>query len=179
MVSAEQYGVPKLKAVLFDDDCFGTIMSEEAPYKNKDGLLIQKYLIVPKEHLMMQYPELQRKGALPIQTSKGPALWREYPIDLIDDTNPSRTNAIVRIHCGFDGRPAAHSDRYKKLTAELIKLRMEMESLTISNLQLIDDNKRLQGEVISYIKHIAEVKNLMKGETHGTGETTDQRPAQV
>lgn len=143
MPRAESFGIVKLKGILFGDDNWGTVLDEEPPYKNKKGIEMKRYLIVPGEHLMKQYPELQKPGAL---TYKGYALWVDYPTYWIDDRNPSRTNAIVRIDCGYDGRETPQTKRHKRYTDEIKTLREELDNSTISNMHLTEENKILLGE---------------------------------
>lgn len=168
MPTPEQFGIVKPKGILFGDDNWGTVLDEESVYKNKKGILMKKYLIVPGEHLMKQYPELQKPGALEYD---GIATWREYPTYWVDDRNPSRTNAIARIDCGFDGRETTQTQRYRHFTDEIKTLREERENLAISNMYLTEENSTLLADKMSIIKENAEMVRLVKGEkSEGSGE---------
>jgi len=167
MPNPEPYGVIKPKSVLFGCDNFATVLDEEAPYKNKQGMEMKRYLIIPHEHLIKQYPELQKPGAL---SYKNMAIWVEYPTHWISDTNPSRTNAIARIDCGFDGRQTAQTRRYKSMADEIKSLRKELDAAEISNIVLGDQIKILQGDVREYIKNHTELNEMMKVSTGGNSE---------
>lgn len=175
MARAEPFGVVKLKGILFGDDNWGTVLDEEAPYKNKHGIEMKRFLIIPGEHLIKQYPELQRPGAL---TYRGKALWVEYPVDWVDDWNPSRTNAIVRVDCGFDGRGSRYADRYKRLTDEIRMLREELEIVKISNMDLNEEIRTILTEKKAMMKEYVEMVDLMRGERRGapTGELQENYP---
>lgn len=160
MPGAEDFGVVKLKGILWGEDNWGTVLDEEPPYKNKKGIMMKKFLIIPGEHLMKQYPQLQKPGAL---TYKNQALWMEYPTYWVDDRNPSRTNAIVRIDCGFDGRQTPQTERHNHFTNEINTLREELENALISNMHLTEENKMLLGEKKILIKDMVEMANLSKG----------------
>lgn len=160
MPGPEEFGLLKLKGILFGDDNWGTVLDEESPYKNRKGIEMKKYLIIPGEHLRKQYPYLQEPGTL---THKNYALWMEYPTYWVDDKNPSRTNAIVRIDCGFDGRPTNQTKRHSYLSGEIKTLREELENALISNMHLTEENKMLLGEKKELIKDVVEMADLGKG----------------
>lgn len=175
MARPEPFGVVKLKGILFGDDNWGTVLDEEPPYKNKHGIEMKRFLIIPGEHLIKQYPELQRPGAL---TYKGRALWVEYPTFWIDDRNPSRTNAIVRVDCGFDGRETSQTQRNKRFTDEIRMLREELENVKISNMDLSEENRMILTEKKAMMKEYVEMVDLMRGERRGapTGELQENYP---
>ena len=135
MPRAEPLGLVKLKGMIFGDDNWATVLDEEPPYKNKKGIEMKKYLIIPGEHLMKQYPQLQKPGML---SHKGIALWVEYPTYWVADKNPSRTNAIARIDCGFYGRETSQTKKSKRYTDEIKILREELDNALISNMYLTE-----------------------------------------
>jgi len=161
----EQYGLLKEKAILFGDDNFATIIDEYGPYKNESGMLMKKFLIVPHEHLVKDYPELQKPETFTHDTYLGPALWVEYPSYWIIDVSKSRTNAIVRVLCTFNGLETPHTKRVVKYTEEIKLLETENESLRISNMYLTSENGDLLKEKKMLIKELCEIRDLMKGET--------------
>ena len=167
MPNQEPFGMVKLKGILLGDDNWGTVLDEEPPYKNKKGIMMKRYLIIPGEHLLKQYPELQKPGAL---AYKGYALWVEYPTYWVHDRNPSRTNAIVRIDCGFDGRETPQTKRYKHLQDEIKTLQEELENALISNMHLTEENKMLLGEKKELMKDMIEIAELGKGSRGGRPE---------
>lgn len=160
MATPEPYGQVKLKGALFGDDNWATILDEEPAYKNKKGIEMKRYLIIPHEHLIKHYPELQMPGAL---SYKGIAIWKEYPTYWIDDRNPSRTNAIVRIACGFDGRETLQTKWRKQYTEEIKMLREELENANLSNMHLLEENKKLLDENKIKMKDYIELANLNQG----------------
>ena len=167
MPAVEPYGMVKLKGFLTGDDNWGTVLDEEPPYKNKKGIMMKRYLIMPGDHMMKQYPQLQKPGAL---TYKGYAIWVEYPTYWVSDKNPSRTNAIVRIDCGYDGRDTPQTQRIKYLTDEIKTLSEELENSQISNMHLTEENTKLLGEKKVLIKDIVEINSLVKGDKRATEE---------
>lgn len=168
MPRQEPYGQVKLKGILFGDDNWGTVIDEEPAYKNSKGIVMKRYLVNPGEHLVKQYPQLQKEGAL---TYKGYALWVEYPTYWINDENPSRTNAIVRIDCGFDGRETSQTKRVKKYVDDNSSLQEENENLKISNLHLMEENRMLLGEKKKMMMDFVELNQIMKGDRHGTEDS--------
>jgi hypothetical protein len=167
MPRAEPFGVLKEKGILFGDDEWGTVVDEKPPYKNPRGVEMKSYLIAPSPHMLKTYPELLRLGAL---EHRGFATWRDYPLYWISDENPSRTNAIVRVDCGFDGRESPQTKRHKKLTDEIKMLREELDNVMISNMHLTEENKLLTSETKEKIKELVETINLVKGEKHESSE---------
>ena len=157
MANPESYGIVKLKGLIFGDDNWATVLDEEPPYKNKRGIEMKKYLIIPGAHLLKQYPQLQMPEAL---SHKGMATWVEYPTYWIDDRNPSRTNAIVRIACGYDGRETLQTKKYKHYTDEIKTLREELENTQISNMHLTEENGMLLNEKKKIMKDAVELANL-------------------
>ena|SRR3990167_2907832 len=157
MVSAESYGELKRKGMLFGDDNWATVHDEEPMYKNSKGIEMKRYLIQPHPHLIKQYPELQKPGAL---NHRGYAVWVEYPTYWIDDRNPSRTNAVVRVMCGFDGRETLQTKNTKHLTEEIKMLKQELEACQIANIYLTEENRLLLSEKKMIIKDNAEMASL-------------------
>jgi len=160
MPRAEPFGLVKLKGMLFGDDNWATVLDEEPPYKNKKGIEVKRYLIIPGEHLMKQYPQLQKPGAL---SYRNIALWAEYPTYWVRDNNPSKTNAIARIDCGFDGRETSETKRYKQYTDEIKTLREELDNAIISNMHLTEENKALLGGKKEIIKDVVEMITQIRG----------------
>jgi len=173
MPRTEPFGVVKLKGILFGDDNWGTVLDEEPPYKNKKGIEMKKYLVMPGEHLMKQYPQLQKPGAL---SHKNIALWVEYPTYWVSDNNPSRTNAIARIDCGFDGRETSETKRHKHLTDEIKTLREEIDNAIMSNMSLTEENKALLGDKKTLIKDVVEMVTQIRGiKSYEPGESYERR----
>lgn len=177
MPSPEPYGIVKEKGAVFGDDNFAIVADEDSPYTNQKGIEMKKYLLVPTAHLIKQYPELQKPGAMPIPTRYGSAVWKEYPTYWISDENPSRTNALVRIDCGFDGRPTSQTKRYKRYTDEIMSLKEELQNVTISNIHLMEENKMLLGDKKELIKDILEIAEMVRGEKRGDEQGQMQTPS--
>ena len=172
MASPESYGQVKRKGMLFGDDNWATVEDEEPAYKNKRGIEMKRYLIIPHDHTIKQYPELQRQGAL---SYKGIALWKEYPTYWIDDRNPSRTNAIVRVACGFDGRETLQTKWRKQYTDEIKMLREELENVNLSNMHLSEENKKLLTEKKEAMKEFIELANLNQANRRPYDYNEDER----
>jgi hypothetical protein len=166
MPGAEAPGIVKRKGILFGDDNWGTVLDEEAPHKNNRGIEMKRYRIIPGEHLVKQYARLQQPDVL----DKYGSIWVEYPTYYVEDSNPSRTNAIVRIDCGFDGRETALTKRHAKLQKEIALLREELENVQISNMTLEEENRQLMAETKLRVKEINEINQLIKGGTSGVEE---------
>ena len=162
MATAERYGQLRYKVILFGDDYWGTILDEMPPLKNSKGIEMKRYLVLPSPELMKAYPELQKPGML---TYKNYALWVEYPIYWVYDDNPSRVNAIARVNCCFDGSESPITRRMAQVTTENKYLRIEKENLEIANIQLLDEVKKLQGEVIHVVKKWRDIDEVLKGES--------------
>jgi len=157
MPTPESYGRVKLKGMLLGDDNWATVLDEEPVYRNRRGMEMKRYLVIPGDHLFKQYPQLQKPGALEYRRF---ATWVEFPTYWIRDKNPSRTNAIVRVACGFDGRKTSETERDKHFTDEIRMLQEEKENLEISNMHLLEENKMLLDERKIYMKNIAEMANI-------------------
>ncbi len=165
MAKAEQYGDVKRPGVLYGDNNWAILLDMEPSYIDENGMEMRRLLIIPLEHLLKNYPELQKPGALPIHTRFGDAIWVEYPTKFIHDDDTSMTNRVVRIDCGYDGRETAETRRGKRYTDEITLLQMEKENLLISNIQLTEENKILLGEKLAILKKYSEITNLIgKGE---------------
>jgi len=162
MVSPEPYGLPKRKAILWGDDNWGTVLDESAIFKNKKGVEMKRYLVIPGEHLMKQYPILQKPGVLKNYGGYY-ALWREYPTYWINDTNPSRTQAITRVYCAFDGKQTSETKRFEVLVEENKQLQQEIENLKLSNIYLMEENRVLLGEKEVLIRKVMVISDLAKG----------------
>ena len=171
MATPESYGKVKLKGMILGDDNWATVLDEQPVYKNKRGVEMKRYLIIPGDHLLKQYPELQKPGAL---EHKGFATWVEFPTYWIEDNNPSRTNAIVRISCGFDGRRTWLTDKDKHFTDEIKTLQEEKENLELSNLYLTEEQKKLLDDKKILIKDLAEISNMNPGGRRDYGEYGEQ-----
>lgn len=167
MPSTEPYGDTKKKGVLFGCDNWGTILHEKASYKNARGIEMKPYLIIPHPHMMAEYLHLQKPGAL---TYKNIALWVEYPTYWIDDSNPSRTNAVVRVDCGFDGRETSQTKRNANLKKENMHLQEELDHAESYNVVLIEKNAQLVKEVIQQMKDISEMNKIIGGDRRDASE---------
>jgi hypothetical protein len=161
MTSPESYGVLREKSILFGDDEWGYVADERPKYK-RNGIWYKQYLIVPFKHLVKTYPDLQKPTQKWVKTRLGDAIWREYPEYLINDTNNSRTNAIVRIYCGFDGRETFETERIKKYTEEIKDLSLEIDRVNIQNLALKEENKSLLAEEQARALRIRRLMETLK-----------------
>ena len=175
MASAEPYGITKLKGMLLGDDNWAIVIDEENSYKNSRGIEMKRFLIQPHPHLIKQYPQLQKPGAL---TYRGMALWVEYPTYWIDDNNPSRTNAIVRVACAFDGRETPQTKKVKRYAEEIRMLQEELETMQLSNMQLSEENKSLIKEMKEKMKDIFELASMSQGGRHDYGPYEEPRPGE-
>lgn len=160
MATAEPYGAVKKKGMLLGDDNWAIVEDEDPPYKNTKGIEMKRYLVIPHPHLIKQYPQLQKPDAINVRTPGGMAIWVEYPTYWIDDRNPSRTHAIVRITCGFDGRETLQTRRYKRYTDEIQLLLGELENTKISNIHLVEENRKLLSEKKDLMKDVYELQQM-------------------
>ena len=92
----EKYGKLSERSILFTCDNWGIIVDEKPERKWRD-MALKPFLILPSRHLLKAYPELRRPGVKWVSTDLGECIWREYPIEWVDDKNRSRSNSIVRI----------------------------------------------------------------------------------
>lgn len=159
----EPYGVLKYKLMLFGDDMMATVVHEDAPYRKSGGMTMKRYLIVPSPGLLMAYPELQKPNSCPIKTPLGMGIWVEYPAVYVDDHNPSRSYAVCRIECGFDGRPTHQSKKNESLKDENKSLEEENQSLRIQNISLREELMHMSGDILEYLKKINELNDTIKG----------------
>lgn len=166
-------GELRYKGILFGDDYWGSVIHEQAPYKNQYGIEMKRYLIIPSDDLVAAYPERLTPDKINVRTPRGMAVWVEYPTDLVTDENPSRTNAIVRIDCGFDGRETPLTRKHRKLLNELRELRLENEHVRISNMVLMEEKGELMDEQLVLAKKWAEINQVMKSE-HRTEESSSE-----
>lgn len=164
----------RYKSALFGDDYFATVYDESIPKKNSRGIEMKKYLLVPTPDLVDAYPYLKQTGVLNINTRIGPGLWREYPTYWINDENPSRTHAIARIYCSFDGGETAETRRVAKLTAKINQLQIENEQFRIAN--IVDNEEKLEmvDERLKFLQRLAEGHEILKGDAHAEENETEQ-----
>lgn len=160
MVRVEQYGEVKLKLILFGDDEMGTVVDEKFPYKGRRGIMMKAYLFVPSAHLRKQYPELREESRLKVATPFGDAVWSEYPTYWVSDENPSRTNAIARIDCAFDGGETPQTRRFSRYTHTIRDLEEARDNLLAGNLVKMEQNKMLFGNLKELVKDSVEIAEL-------------------
>lgn len=153
----------KYKGLLFGDDYWATVVDEEIPYKNDNGVEMKKYLIVPSSDLMDAYPQILKKpNILNVKTPIGNAIWREYPTSWVCDENPSRKNAIARIDCGFDGRETPLTKRFKKKDEEINNL-MELNEIYRNRIFMMNEElKDALGDVRELAEKNAEIDKIGK-----------------
>lgn len=163
-------GDVRWKGVLTGCDNWGTVFDETAPFK-ENGIDMISYLIVPHDDLIEAYPHiLQVPGALPIRTRRGFGRWMKYPLYWVEDSNPSRRNAIVRVLCTFDGRPTSHTRREEHLTVEIKRLKEENDRLRIASMIDGEEKTELLKERIQQAEQYAELNEKFKGGNQGGKE---------
>lgn len=167
----------RYKGILFGDDFWGTIADEEPPYKNENGVMMKRYLVVPSEDLVEAYPtQLKKVGALSVPTPLGMAVWVEFPKENVVDENPSRKTAIARVDFGFDGRPTPHSERTKKLTDQIQELQIQNEALRIGRYVDLEEKKEMWEEKKKWAQELAEMYTIIKGDKNGSDGQLPELP---
>lgn len=158
----DPYGeVVTFKTMLTGCDNWATIIDEYGPYQNDEGIWMKKYLVVPSDHLIKDYPWLLEEGKMS-RISYGLAVWVEYPYDLINDKNTSRTNAIVRVYCAFDGGKTSETERHKYETERIFDLQKECNLHKESNVYYIEAYKKALGTIKEFAVELAELKEIME-----------------
>jgi len=160
MADVETYGLDKKKLILFGDDDMGTVVDEKFPHKGNRGIMMKPYLITPSPHLRKQYPELQEASTMKVKTPYGDAIWVEYPTYWVSDENPSRTNAIARVDCTFDGEDTPQTRRWKRYTEEIRRLEEENDTLLAGNMSQMDENRRLHGDIKVLVQNAVELAEI-------------------
>ena len=161
MVRQESYGaIAGFKSIIFGDDNFATIIDEKTPKKDNQGIWMKKFLIVPSAHLIKDYPWLLKEGKMS-NTPYGQAIWVEYPYDLINDKNTSRTNAIVRVYCAFDGSETSETERHKFYTERIKDLQKECNHLKESNAYYLEAYNQALGTIKGVMGELAEINNIV------------------
>lgn len=181
MIRPESYGdIPQFKSILWGDDNWSTIIDEFGPFKNEDGIWMKKYLISPSQHLIKNYPWLQEEGKLKEVRGYGPGIWVEYPYELVNDKSTSKTNAIVRVYCAFDGSETHETERHKYYTERLKDLQMENNIFRESNAYYIDLLKSaLSLDRLLAFRYAEIMKLLSKGGKGDEGEEEEQPSSQT
>ncbi len=170
MVKPEPYGdIPTFKSLLTGCDNWVNVLDEYGPYKNDKGVWMKKFLIVPSKHLVKDYPWLMEEGKMSA-TRYGPAIWVEYPYTLVNDQNTSRTNAIVRVYCSFDGKDTPETERHKYYTERLKDTEKECNHLKESLAYYQEMIKDALGNQINLAKKNAELNEIQKGGKREDGE---------
>lgn len=163
MPRQESYGeVVGFKSIMFGCDNWATIIDEYGPYEDDNGIWMKKYLVVPSDHLIKDYPWLQEEGKM-ARTSYGYAVWMEYPYALVNDKNTSRTNAIVRVYCAFDGRKTSETERHKYDTERIMDLQQECNFHKESNIYYIEMCKTAVKTAKELAVQFAELEEIMAG----------------
>jgi hypothetical protein len=179
MVRAESYGdIPQFKSILFGCDNWATVLDEFGPYKDNEGVWMKKFLITPSEHLIKNYPWLMEEGRLTDTKHYGPAIWVEYPYEWVNDKSTSKTNAIVRVYCSFDGGETSETERHKYYTERLKDIQKENNHLKESIAYYID----MLGNALKMDKSLAlRLSELMgilsKGGKSSEEEEGEQQPS--
>jgi len=155
------------KGILFGCDHWAKVVDETLPYKKK-GMEMIRYLILPTDELKEAYPRIfSNPNALPVQTPEGRCKWMEYPAYWVEDENPSRRNAIVRVLCTFDGRPTNHTKREERLTRELEYYQKANDLLEQASIVEAEERGALLTEKIKQAEQFAELRDKFKIETKG------------
>ena len=177
MVRAESYGdIPQFKSILFGCDNWATVIDEFGPYKTEEGIWMKKYLIAPSQHLIKNYPWLMEEGKLK-DTRYGPSIWVEYPYEWINDKSTSKTNAIVRVYCAFDGSETHETERHKYYTERLKDLQKENNHFKESNAYYIDMLKNALSMDKLLALRLTEIMNILsKGGKGYENEEEEQQP---
>jgi len=167
MVKIEKITVLRERSILFGDNTWGMI-ADEKPEHKRGKHWFKYFLIVPDPNLRRMYPELQQQEELEIDTQLGRAVWREYPTTYINDKDTSRTNAIVRIYCGFDGRDTEETRRVKRYTDEIKHLNEDLNSAFARIAYLTEERDELVEPERKKAKRFNEINRFMK-----SGKTDD------
>ncbi len=168
------YGeVVGFKSLFTGCDNFATIIDEYGPYQNENGIQMKKYLVVPSDHLIKDYPWLLEEGKM-AKTRYGEAIWVEYPYALVNDKNTSRTNAIVRIYCAFDGGKTPETERHKYDTERIMDLQKECNFHKESNIYYMDMCKTVLSTAKELAKNFAELQDIMAGVKKKEGEDEEE-----
>ena len=161
MAKPESYGeITGFKSVLFGCDNWATIIDETTPTKDNEGIWMKKLLIIPTDHLIKDNPWLLEEGKM-VNTRYGPAIWVEYPYELVNDKNTSRTNAIVRVYCAFDGSETPETERHKYYTERIKDLQKECNHLKESNAYYLQAYEQSIGTFKSMAREIAEINKII------------------
>ena len=164
-------GEVRHKGILFGDDLWATVIDENVPYKNQNGIMMKRYLVKPHEDLIDAYPEkFTKEGYLNVKTKQGMAVWVEYPKALIDDDNNSRKNAIARVNCSYDGSETPLTGKYKKFTKQIIENEEEIERLRLALIVANEENKELRKGFLESIHTMAEASNIFGGKRYENRE---------
>jgi hypothetical protein len=163
-IKPEQYGeFLREKSILFGDDHWGKLVYESPIYK-EEGRRMKKFLFVPHPALVMAYPELQRNDVDWVQTKMGEAVWRAYPMFWVNDTNNSRSNAIVRIYCTFDGQRTPETQRVDKYVSQIKAFEAETDRLIAQIIILQEENKEALNDALAKARKYKEIQDTMKGQ---------------
>lgn len=154
--------VKEYDTVIYGDNELGIVVDEKPWYINKKGLKIKPFLIHPLPHLVKSYPEINAPEVKRVPTPRGMAIWKEYPLSMVHYNSQSRTNPIVRIDCGFDGRPTYETDKHKVLYEENQKLQEEVNRLIIENEALYEQIELLSKSTLEREQALQEMINLRK-----------------
>ena len=134
-------------------------------------------MIVPSGLLIKSYPYLQRPGMNWVKTGEGDAIWCEYPDSLVHEPNLSKINAIVRVHCGFDGRPTYYTKLHEKYISQIDNLMDELNAARISAAVYLEEIRHLQESTGALIKKQTEIYKMAGGGKSGDeseGESSEE-----
>lgn len=161
MARQEDYGnIPSFKSMLTGCDNWATIIDEYGPYKSDSGIWMKKYKVVPTEHLIKDYPWLLEEGKM-VRTKYGLVIWVEYPYAMINDKNTSRTNAIVRVDCAFDGGKTSETERHKYDTDRIMDLQRECNLHQESGVYYMEMCKTALSTAKELATYLAELQEIM------------------
>ena len=134
-------GVPTTPIVVFYGSSDYAYYVSDIPIKRR-GEDFTRIIMIPTEYIKWRYKIDDRNIARDI-SSQG-TIEREYPKNLVEFISRNPENAIVIVHCNFDGTESSMPSRItqvreelrrsnshsRRLRAELENLREEMKSLS-------------------------------------------------
>lgn len=140
--------------IMFGDGQQALYYDEKNPSNNREGVKVQKILVIPSQELISKYNLTEEH--LNIVTDDGKqGLWMEYPVMQIEWLSRSIQNAVVFIFCAFDGKPTNIMRKYDLLLEYVNQQDKEINLLRIqvSGLQqLVQDTSSNQIEVFRSLK---------------------------
>lgn len=158
--------------IIFGDGQQAFYHDEKNPTTNREGVRVQKILVLPSEELIGKYNLSEEH--LSIVTEEGHrGLWMEYPVEQIEWLSRSVKNAVVFIFCAFDGKPTKIMRKYDMLLEYVNQQDKEINLLRIqvSGLQqTLEDTTSNQVEVFKKLKDFADVMEPGPGKDMDEGD---------